>query len=134
MRHCVQQGRSKCLTFPGSLNLRGEVLCPRPFQSNRDEIGDSLENGVRQMSPMERKACNRLWAQTYRSNDALVLSIGKGCALQCRVAKLIVKAVKIQRTGTIKLVRGTLVEYGCAQLEDFRKLAGQLLRERFRVV
>ena len=52
MRHCVQQGGSKFFTLPRGLDLRREILRPRPFQPNGDEVGDSLENGIRHLSAL----------------------------------------------------------------------------------
>ena len=84
--------------------------------------------------PLEREARNRFRAQTNRRNYAIVLGIGKGGALQSRIAKLIVQAIKIRGAGAIELLRAALVEDRGTQLEDFCKFSNQLFRERFGVV
>ena len=63
-----------------------------------------------------------------------MLGIGERCALQGRIAKLIVEAVEIRGAGAIELLRAALVEHHGTQLEDLGEFPNQLFRERFRVV
>ena len=95
MRHCVQQRRSKFLALPRGLNLGREVLRARPFQSNGDQVGDSLEDCIRHLSSLQCKSRNRLCTQAHRRNYAIVLGVGEGRALQRGIVKLIFEAIEI---------------------------------------
>ena len=46
MRHSIDQGRSQLFALPRGFHLMCEVLCPRAFQSNCNQIRYALQDGV----------------------------------------------------------------------------------------
>ena len=65
---------------------------------------------------------------------AIALCVGKRCALQSRIPKLIVQTFEVGWPSSIELFRAAFVEDRRSQLEDTGQFLDKLLRERVGVV
>ena len=134
MRHGIEQSGSQFFTLPCCFDLRCQILCPRPLQPDGNQVTDSLQDRIRHLRALQRETGDGFRAQPHSGYCAIVLCVGERCALQGRVAKLIVQTFEIGWTGAVELFGAPLIEHHGVKLENVRKLPDKLLREWFGLV
>ena len=102
VRHGVDERGSQLLALPCRFDLVREFLCPCPLQSDGDEVGDPLQDGIRHPGTLQREARDRLRAQANSCDDAIPLRIGERRSMQGRIAKLIVQTLEVRRARSIR--------------------------------
>src|SRR6185295_8379 len=95
-----------------------EILRSGSLKTNRDEIGDALDNGIRHHCTLDCKTRDRLGPEPNSGYHAIPLCVRERRAMQGCIPKLIIHTFEVGWTGTVKFSIPTGVQQHRTQVEN----------------